>query len=215
MQIAAKGRQVARCFIKFNMDLREATKKALERLQWEFGIWASPNVEDRRIVFEGAYGGLKRLGATGEDVEKALDELFRKWDTTENKPRALHSMYLVSLVRGYMTRQKLNSKEPERESRSVTGKEFKDFLDYCKAAYLSGGRKWAIVRAGCGWMVDRLNLDYSQYMDKAAQRTLNEKREEAIGLGLILDQISIAADQDRVTAEAKRMAMQEYFKQKA
>ena len=69
--------------------------------------------------------------------------------------------------------------------------------------------------AGCGWMVDRLNLDYSQYMDKAAQRTLNEKREEAIGLGLILDQISIAADQDRVTAEAKRMAMQEYFKQKA
>ena len=59
MQIAAKGRQVARCFIKLNMDLREATKKALERLQWEFGIWASPNVEDRRIVFEGAYGGLK------------------------------------------------------------------------------------------------------------------------------------------------------------
>lgn len=197
------------------MDLREATKQALKRLQWEFGIWASSNEDDRRVIFMGAYGGLQRLGATPKDVSNALDELWRKWDTTENKPRALHSMYLVSLVRGHMQRQKLNAREPERESRSVTGQEFKDFLDYCKAAYESGGRKWSIVRAGCGWMVDRLNLDYSQYMDKAAQRTLNEKREEALGLGLILDQISIAADQDRVTAEAKRMAMQEYFKQKA
>lgn len=192
-------------------DLLQATRDALLRLELEFGFWAPKDLDKRDALKRYTHEGLDRIGASPEDVTGALDRLRSRWQSAQEEPKKLDSMYLVGLVRShmYITKQK---QEYETPSRQLTDEEFEQFLDYCYDMYCSGGAKWAIVRAGCPWMAERLDLDWSKHILKATEKVKADRQSEALGYGLILEQAAIAANQNAVESEAKRLAMTEYFK---
>ena len=192
-------------------DLSKAVSAALTRLRWGFGIWGPDEKDAKEAIFNEAVNRLTAFGATPDEVEKAIDWKGCRWDNEPNKPRALSGIYLYGIVREY--RHVMQKKhEPEPESRALTDNEFSEFVDYCFEAYQAGGQKWSIVRAGGAWVADRLGLDWSKNLVKATEKHKAERLSEARGMGLILEQAAIAANQNAVEAEAKRMALQEYFR---
>ena len=195
------------------MILNDAIRDALRRLQYGFGIYCPENDIAKQTMLDEATQRIKRLGATPEQVGAAIDDKGRKWDIEPNKPRALSGIYLYSIVRAYLYKTKQKT-DYEPITKDLTDADFAEFLEYCFAAYQSGGRKWAVVRAGSGWMVDRLGLDYEPHMGKAHKKVTSNRLDEARGYGIFLEQAALAQDQDAVTAEAKRIAMQEYFKKR-
>jgi hypothetical protein len=178
-------------------------------LRWEFGIWGPDNEDDKRAIFEGAYRNLLKLGAKPSDVAAALDHKARHWQNEPNKPKSISGLYLASLVRSWMykTQAKTEYQEPEKDLeidwQEVEDDAYKTYLD---------GSLWEVVRAGCSWLAERKDLDWSKFEDKARRKlqTTERRERERLQLGP-----SYAArfelDKRKVIQEAKRIAVEHYF----
>jgi hypothetical protein len=182
----------------------EAVKQANLRL----GIYCSNDPIDIQLLVNYIYTDLQKIEATNEEVTECMDRMALGVLDVE-KPRSLNASFFVQCVNA-LRKSRVVKEKVREEKRELTEEEAEYHIGQWKKEYKNGN--WPLYRLTSGWIADRLKLDYSPYLVKARLYVTQEKKAEAINRALPFVHILADLSDGSVIGEAKRMAVEQYFK---
>jgi len=172
------------------------------------GIFITQDETDQRLLLNYTHDALTAMGATLEEVMKALK---RMEDTDAELPRSLSANFFKTAVMTLRAKNKQRQQEAN-ETRETTEEEKREGVQLFYEKYIIGGNTWHHYSAGCAWIARYLGLDVKPFMEKAKATVAAQLRDEGMAKGLRAFVADI--EPDKITAEAQRMAVKAHFRER-
>jgi len=172
------------------------------------GIYLTNDETDIRLLVNYTFDALTAIGATALELMKALERVEL---TQAELPRNLSASFFKNAVLTLRAKTK-ERQQQEEETRETSEADKMSYVEIYYNHYKVGGATWAHWSAGSAWIARFLKLDLEPFMEKARAKVSSDTRDESLAKGLRTMVANV--EPNKVEAEAGRMAVQAYFRER-